>query len=58
MRDHVATVADPTLTAAWETLETFCAVGLRLIAQSNPSKVRDIAVSVSIQALMVPGVRK
>lgn len=36
---------------AWAGIETFCAIGVRLIARSNPSKVRDIAMTVEISVL-------
>jgi len=39
---------------AMATLETFTAVALRLIAKSNPSKVRDIARLVEIQTHIQP----
>ncbi len=38
--------------AALAGVETFCAIAVRLIAQANPSKVRDIAMTVEIQARM------
>lgn len=39
---------------AMATLETFVAVALRVIAKTNPSKVRDVARAVEIQALIPP----
>lgn len=39
---------------AMATLETFTAVALRIIAKTNPSKVRDVARAVEIQALIAP----
>lgn len=33
-------------------IETFMAIALRVIAKSNPSKVRDVAMTVEIQYLM------
>ncbi len=40
-------------------VETFCAVAVRLMAKSNPSKVRDIARVVEIKARLdgIPVVR-
>ena len=39
---------------ALATVETFCAISLRIIAKTNPSKVRSEAVSVEIQSLLKP----
>lgn len=39
---------------AWATVETFCAVALRVMAKTNPSKIREAAMTVEIQHLM-PG---
>lgn len=33
-------------------IETFCAVALRVLKKSNPSKVRDAAMTVEIKARM------
>lgn len=37
---------------AWAGIETFCAIALRIIAETNPSKVRDKALVVEIAARM------
>ncbi len=37
---------------AWATVETFIAVSLRLMAKTNPSKVKSIAMTVEIQSLI------
>jgi hypothetical protein len=37
---------------AWAGIETFVAVGLRVFAQTNPSKLRDVMRTVGIQARM------
>lgn len=50
LRPHVT--ADPALLDAWAGVETFIAVGLRVMAKTNPSKVRDEARTVEIQVLM------
>jgi hypothetical protein len=38
--------------AAWAEIETFIAISLRVLAKTNPSKVRDAAMAVEIQARM------
>lgn len=45
---------DEATSDAWGTLETFCAIALRLMAVTNASKVRSIAMTVEIQNLMKP----
>lgn len=45
---------DSPLADAWATVETFCAVSLRVLATTNPSKVRSAAVTVEISALIKP----
>lgn len=42
----------------WATVETFIAIALRVIAKTHPSKVREEARLVEIQARMRPGVKK
>jgi hypothetical protein len=37
---------------AWATVETFIAISLRLMAKTNPSKVKSIAMTVEIQSLI------
>lgn len=43
---------------AWKGIETFAALALRIIAKTNPSKVRSEAMTLSIQTLIPPGERK
>lgn len=43
---------------AWRGIETFAAMSLRIIAKTNPSKVRSEAIALSIQALIPPGEKK
>ena len=35
---------------AWAHIETFCAIALRIISKTNPSKVRDAAMAEEIKA--------
>ena len=35
---------------AWAHIETFCAIALRIIDKTNPSKVRDAAMAEEIKA--------
>jgi hypothetical protein len=35
---------------AWAQIETFCAIALRIISKTNPSKVRDAAMAEEIKA--------
>ncbi len=39
---------------ALDTIDTFCAIALRVIAKTNPSKLKSIATTVAIQSHMVP----
>jgi hypothetical protein len=41
---------DPEVESAWAELETFCAIAIRVMAKTNPSKLRDVAITVEIQA--------
>jgi hypothetical protein len=43
---------DPAVDEAWSEIETFCAIALRIIAKTNPSKVRDAAMAEEIKARM------
>jgi hypothetical protein len=43
---------------AWATVETFIAVSLRLMAKTNPSKVKSVAMTVEIQSLIANAERK
>lgn len=51
---------DPAVSDAMAEIETFSAIALRVMAKTNPSKIRSEAVLVNIQALMPapPGSRK
>lgn len=42
----------PEVESAWAGVETFVAIGLRVFAQTNPSKLREVMRLVEIQALM------
>jgi hypothetical protein len=37
-------------TDEWEIIETFIALALRVLAKTNPSKIRDAALTLEIQA--------
>jgi len=37
---------------AWATVETFIAISLRLMAKTNPSKIKSVAMTVEIQSLI------
>lgn len=56
--DSLATVRalidlkEPETESAWAQIETFCAIALRIIAKTNPSKVRDAAMAEEIKARM------
>lgn len=41
---------DPAVDEAWAEIETFCAISLRIIGKTNPSKVRDAAMAEEIAA--------
>jgi hypothetical protein len=43
---------------AWATVETFIAVSLRLMAKTNPSKIKSVAMTVEIQSLIENAERK
>jgi hypothetical protein len=45
-------LTDPQVDAAWAHLETFCAVAMRVLRATNPSKVRDAAMTEEIKARM------
>jgi hypothetical protein len=40
----------PGADAAWAEIETFCAIALRVMAKTNPSKLRDAAMAEEIKA--------
>lgn len=53
LRDEIGPIEDDTpLDHALAHIETFCAVALRVMRKTNPSKVRDCARTVEIQARM------
>lgn len=52
IRPQLNLADDPALEAAWAEVETFCAVSLRVLARTNPSKVRSEAMTVEIHARM------
>lgn len=43
-------LTDPEIESAWAEIETFCAISVRIMAKTNPSKIRDIAMTLEIQA--------
>ena len=43
-------LTDPAVDKAWAEIETFAAIALRIIAKTNPSKVRDAAMAEEIKA--------
>ena len=43
---------DPDLEGEWAQIETFCAIALRVMAKTNPSKLRDAAMIEEIKARM------
>lgn len=47
-----ALAADSPLADAFAGVETFCAIALRVLAKTNPSKLRSEAITVEIQSLM------
>lgn len=46
VRDRI----DPDLEAQWAQIETFCSIALRVMAKTNPSKLRDAAMIEEIKA--------
>jgi len=52
MRKHVLALNDPHLEDAWAGIETFAAVALRVMAKTNPSKLRSEMLTVGISALL------
>ena len=45
-------LTDPQTEQAWAEIETFCAISLRVMAKTNPSKLRDAAMIEEIKARM------
>lgn len=58
LRPVVLAHADDGQRDALATIETFCAIALRVIGKANPSKVRAEAIAVELQSLIPPGDRK
>jgi hypothetical protein len=52
IRAHILALNDPYLEDAWAGIETFAAVALRVMAKTNPSKLRSEMVTVGISALL------
>lgn len=52
LRAHIHATGNEKVKDAFASVETFSAIGLRLMEKSNPSKIRSIAVTVEIQSLM------
>ena len=52
---HVRGIVDltePEAEAAWAQIETFCAIAIRVMEKTNPSKLRDAAMTEEIKARM------
>lgn len=49
---RAALPADEQVGDAWATVETFCAIALRVFAKTNPSKIRSEAVTAELQTLI------
>lgn len=43
-------LTNPEIESAMAEIETFCAISVRIMAKTNPSKIRDIAMTLEIQA--------
>lgn len=43
-------LTEPQNEQAWAEIETFCAIALRVMAKTNPSKLRDAAMAEEIKA--------
>lgn len=43
---------------ALATVDTFCAIALRVFAATNPSKIKAAAMAVELQSLIPPGERR
>ena len=52
IRAHILALNNPHLEDAWAGIETFAAVALRVMAKTNPSKLRSEMVTVGISALL------
>ena len=45
-------LTEPENEAAWAQIETFCAIAIRVMEKTNPSKLRDAAMTEEIKARM------
>ncbi len=45
-------LSDADIEMAWAEIESFCAIALRVMAKTNPSKIRSEAMTVEISARM------
>lgn len=45
-------LSNPDIELAWAEVESFCAIALRVMAKTNPSKIRSEAMTVEIMARM------
>lgn len=54
-KDRVAALDDPEARKRWIDIETFCAIAIRVMVKTNPSKLRDIARTLEIYAHMHEG---
>lgn len=52
LRAHIMATGNEATLEAWASVETFSAIALRVIAKTNPSKVRDEAMKVEIASLL------
>jgi len=53
MRAHVLSLVETVhIEDAWAGIETFCAIALRVMAKTNPSKLKSEMVTVGIAALL------
>jgi hypothetical protein len=52
IRAHILALNDPHLEDAWAGIETFAAVALRVMAKTNPSKLKSEMVTVGISVLL------
>ena len=48
IRDHLDATGNAKVREAWAGVETFCAIAVRVLAKTNPSKVRNEAMTVEI----------
>lgn len=48
LRNHLDATGNEKVREAWAGVETFCAIALRVFAKTNPSKIKDEAMTVEI----------